>query len=292
MSDLLFRGRGAEVGGRAPAWLVRSAGAVLGLAIMQISAALGVWSALGVSSFSARAGLMVVGALMATSSRGAWLWLTSGVLSTLLMVVSYTPLVTPMIAPFVRRDDAGSGAATVAPGVARNAGTPDAVVVLSGSVTSDGRVTGAALERLISGLQQARRLGIPVVALSVVGDDADPSVESSERDQRELAQLMAPDLELRFVRNVHSTRDEALAFAAMGRTHGWRQAVLVTSPLHSRRACAAVAHAGLAVRCAPAAPREYSLSRLDRPENRRLAFSDVLYESAATLLYAVRGWTP
>jgi len=103
---------------------------------------------------------------------------------------------------------------------------------------------------------------------------------------------MAPDLTLRFVTHVHSTRDEALAFAAMARTHRWRRVVLVTSPLHSRRACAAVEHAGLPVLCAPAASREYALSRLDRPENRRLVFADVVYESAATLLYAVRGWTP
>jgi len=285
VSDLLFRGRGADVGGRAPAWLVRSAGAVLGLAIMQLAAALGVWTAVGVSSFAARVGLMLVGALLATSSLGSWLWLTSGVLGTVLMLVSYTPLATPMVAPFVRRDDAAAGAPSAAD-------SPDAVVILSGSVTSEGRVTGAALERVISGFQQARRRGIPVVALSVVGDDADPSVESSERDQRELAQLMAPELELRFVNNVHSTRDEALAFAAMARTHGWRRVVLVTSPLHSRRACAAVEHAGLPVLCAPAASREYALSRLDRPENRRLAFADVVYESAATLLYASRGWTP
>ncbi len=247
---------------------------------MQLAAALGVWTAVGVSSATARLVLMLAGALLATSSRGAWLWLISGLLSTVLLLVSYTPLVTPMVAPFVRRDMAA------APGV------PDAVIILSGSVTSEGRVTGPALERVISGFQQARRLGIPVVALSVVGDDADPSVESSERDQRELAQLMAPELELRFVRNVHSTRDEALAFAAMARTHGWRQAVVVTSPLHSRRACGAIAHAGLPVRCVPAASREYALSRLDRPENRRLAFADVVYESAATLLYAMRGWTP
>ena len=131
-----------------------------------------------------------------------------------------------------------------------------------------------------------------MVALSVVGDDADPSVESSERDQRELAQLMAPELELRFVTNVHSTRDEAVAFAAMARTHGWRRVLLVTSPLHSRRACATVEQAGLPVLCAPATSREYALSRLDRPENRRLAFADAVYEGAATLLYASRGWTP
>ena len=273
MSDLLFRGRGADVGGRAPAWLVRSAGAVLGLAIMQLAAALGVWTAVGVSSFTARLVLMVAGALLATSSLGSWLWLASGVLATLLMLVSYTPLVTPLVAPFVRRDDAVAGASQAAGGPDA---VPDAVVILAGSVTSEGRVTGAALERLISGFQQARRRGIPVVALSVVGDDADPSVESSERDQRELAQLMAPGLELRFVKNVHSTRDEALAFAAMARTHGWRRVVLVTSPLHSRRACAAVEQAGLPVVCAPAASREYALSRLDRPENRRLAFADVL----------------
>jgi uncharacterized SAM-binding protein YcdF (DUF218 family) len=284
VSDLLLRGRGADVGVRAPAWLIRSAGAVLGLAIMQIAAALGVWTAIGASPATVRLALMLVGALLATSSRGSWLWLTSGVLGTVLMLVSYTPLVRPFTAPFVRRD--------AAMGMSAAAGVPDAVVILSGSVTSEGRITGAALERFISGVQQARRLGIPVLALSVVGDDADPSVESSERDQRELAQLMAPDLTLRFVTNVHSTRDEALAFAAMARTRRWRRVVLVTSPLHSRRACATVEHAGLPVLCAPAASREYALSRLDRPETRRLVFADVVYETAATLLYAVRGWTP
>ncbi len=273
MSDLLFRGRGADIGGRAPAWLVRSAGAILGLAIMQLAAALGIWTAVGISPFAARLSLMLAGALLAISSRGAYLWLISGVLGTALMLVSYTPLVTPMVAPFVRRD------------VGANGGSANAIIILSGSVTSEGRVTGAALERLISGFQLARRLNVPVVALSVVGDDADPSVESSERDQRELAQLMAPDVELRFVKNVHSTRDEALAFAAMGRTHRWQRAV------HSRRACAAVEQAGLAVVCVPAASRSYALSRLDRPENRRMAFADVVYESAASLLYALRGWT-
>ena len=278
MSDLLFRGRGADIGGRAPAWLVRCAGAVLGLTIMQLADALGVWNAAGVTPFTARAVCMLFGAAVATSARGASLWLVSGLLTTTLLLVSYTPLATPLATPFVRRDAAGPRA-------------PDALLILSGRVTSDGRVTGPAVERVISGFQQARRLNIPNVALSVVADDADPSVESSERDQRELAALMAPTVALHFVRNVHSTRDEALAFAALGRTRGWRHVVLVTSPLHSRRACAAVEQTGLSVRCVPAAGREYALSRLDRPENRRLAFADVVYEAAATLLYRLRGWT-
>lgn len=285
MSDLAFRGRGAEVGGRAPVWVIRAAGAVVGLAIMQTAALLGVWSAAGVPWFTAHLLLMLGGALLATTARGHWLWLVAGSLTVLLMLVSYTPLVSMLVHPFIRRDNRPSVAA-------RDIGTPDAVVVLSGRVTSEGLVTGAALERLISGFQQARELGIPTVALSVVEDDANPSVADSERDQRALAQLMAPGVELRFVRDVHSTRDEALAFTAMARTHGWRQVLVVTSPIHSKRACGALERAGLPTRCAPAPSRLYAVSQLDRPRERRLAFADVVYETAATLLYAVREWTP
>ena len=282
MSDLLLRGRGADAGSRAPAWLVRCAGAVLGVALAQLASVLGLWTATGVSIVPARVMLMLCGAVLAPTSHGAWLWRLSGILTTAIMLVSYTPLVTPLIAPFVRRDTTSALTGHVA---------ADAVVVLSGGVTSEGRVTGAALERLFSGFQEARRRGIPVVALSAVGDDRDHTVPTSEQDQRELAQLMAPEVELRFVHDVHSTRDEALAFAAMARAHRWRRVVLVTSPLHSRRACATVEQAGLPVLCLPAASREYALSRLDRPDDRQLVFTDVLYEAAATTLYAWRGWT-
>jgi uncharacterized SAM-binding protein YcdF (DUF218 family) len=98
-------------------------------------------------------------------------------------------------------------------------------------------------------------------------------------------------LDARFVYHVHSTRDEALAFAALARTHGWRRVVAVTSPSHTRRACGALEAVGLTVECRPAAARVYDLTRLDRPSNRRLAFADVLYEAAATLLYRSRQWT-
>jgi uncharacterized SAM-binding protein YcdF (DUF218 family) len=91
---------------------------------------------------------------------------------------------------------------------------------------------------------------------------------------------------------VHSTHDEAMAFAAMGRTHGWRRVMLITSPLHTRRACATFETAGLPVECRPAHPRVYSISRLDIPSDRREVFADVLYETAASMLYAARGWIP
>ncbi|WP_353267783.1 YdcF family protein [Gemmatimonas sp.] len=277
MSDLLFRGRGADVGARAPTSIVRAAGALLGLCTVQLFATLGVFDALGMPLSLARALAVTIGALLATSSVGVWLWGTTATGAVLLLIVSYTPVVPPLLDPFVRRDP-------------ESAPPVDAVVVFSGSVTSEGRVMGPALDRLLTGVAEAKRRRIPTLLLSTVGDDDDPTVATSERDQRELAAAFAPELALRFVHDVHSTRDEALAFAALARTNGWRRVLVVTSPAHTRRACESVERAGLAVQCQPAVSRSYALSRLDRPESRRQVFADVLYEFAATLLYRSRDW--
>ena len=278
MSDLLFRGRGANIGVRAPAWQLRVAGALLALGLMELLDSLGVFKAAGRSITWARVTFMVGGALLAPSAVGVWLWWATAAVSGVLLVVSYTPVMQPLLPAFVRRD-------TPVPGT-----TPDAVVVFSGSVNSDGRVKGPALDRLLTGLQEAKRRRIPAVALSVVGDERDATAPDSERDQRELVQAFAPEVEPRFVRRVFSTRDEALAFSALARTHGWQRVVVVTTPSHTRRACASLEHEGVVVECLPAVSRSYSPSRLANAEERRLAFADVVYETAATLLYRFRGW--
>lgn len=277
MSDLLFRGRGADVGTRAPNIIVRGAGALLGLCTVQLSATLGVFDALGMPLSLARAVAMTMGALLATSSAGSWLWGVTAGAALLLLTISYTPIVPPLLDPLVRRDTESQA-------------PPDAVVVFSGSVTGEGRVMGPALDRLLTGFAEAKRRRISVLVLSKVADDQDATVATSERDQRELSSAFAPELELRFVAEVHSTRDEALAFAALARTNGWQRVLVITSPAHTRRACKAVERVGLAVQCLPAVSRSYALSRLDLPENRRQAFGDVLYETVATLLYRARGW--
>ncbi len=278
MSDLLFRGRGANVGVRAPAWQVRIAGAVLGLGLMELLGSLGVLSALRLSVTVARMFFMAGGALLAPTAIGAWLWGISAATACLLLLVSYTPVVKPLLPPFVRRD-------TPVPGT-----MPDAVVVFSGRVNGDGRVVGPALDRLLTGLAEVKRRQIGQLALSVVGDERDANAPDSERDQRELAERFAPEVQLRFVHDVSSTRDEALAFSAIARTYGWQRVLVITTPSHTRRACAALAHEGVVVECLPAISRSYSPSRLEHPEERRLAFGDVLYETAATVLYRVRGW--
>jgi uncharacterized SAM-binding protein YcdF (DUF218 family) len=280
--DVLLRGRGAEIGARAPLWLVRACGAVLGLTCFLLSDALGIWQVLGLSTFVTQCVLLVVGAIVAPSALGGALWLINALLVCALMLVSYTPLVEPMVAPFVRAD---------APMVTSGAMPPaDAIIVLSGAISADGRMAGQALDRLLTAIPLARARAVPELALSVVTRGERTSRVTSEADQRALVAMAEPSLALHFVHDVHSTRDEALAFAALARTRGWHRVLVVTSPLHTRRACAALEMQGLSVECHPAESRDYSLRAIRSGENRRLAFQDVLYETAATALYRSRGW--
>jgi uncharacterized SAM-binding protein YcdF (DUF218 family) len=278
VADLLLRGRGAEVGTRAPAWRVRACGALLGVGIVEVARTMDLWNTAGVEVATAHGVALLAGWLLAPSVLGAWLWGALAALAALLLVATYTPLVVPLVPRFIRADPP--------PAV----GTVDAVVVLAASVTTTGLVRDQGIDRLLSGLALAAEGRVPTVALSVVTDERAARAVSSEADQRRVAALVAPGATVRFVRNVHSTRDEALAFAAMARTHGWRRVVLVTSPLHTRRACATAERAGLVVVCRPAAPRTYAPDRLDQPFNRRMAFQDVVYETLASVLYRVRGW--
>lgn len=274
--DLFFRGRGAEVGVRAPVWLVRGCGATVALGAAWLADALGIWRAVGFATWKVNLSALIGGAVLAPTAIGVVLWLFAGGLALLLMLVMFTPLVRPMVATFIRADVAAE--------------PPQAVLVLSGGLMSDGRIREQALDRLLSAMQLVQRRGIPELALSVVAlDNRQPAV-TSEADQRALAQLALPGITPRFVYDVHSTRDEALAFAALARTHSWRRVVVVTSPMHSRRACAAIAHEGLSVECRPADGRDYSVRTLDSDNDRRMAFQDVVYETTATWLYRARGW--
>jgi uncharacterized SAM-binding protein YcdF (DUF218 family) len=181
-------------------------------------------------------------------------------------------------------------ASVLARDAARDAAGADAVFVLSSAVTDGGLVTGQGPERLLHGIRLAREAGLPLVA-SVVRSDR--GATSSAADQRALAALGGVDARLELVDSVGSTRDEAVRVAALARARGWRRLAVVTSPLHARRACAAVARAGVAVRCAPAPSRELSLGDpdpLSGTEERTRAFELWAYETVATWLYRARGW--
>lgn len=277
--DLLLRGRGADIGSRAPQWLVQLCGAILGAVACWQGETLGLWDMSGIPLWIALLTATALGCIFAHSRAGGLLWLVNGIMLTVIMLVMFTPIVPRLAGHFVRAD--------------RPAPTPvDAVVVLSGSMADDGTVNRQGLDRLLSALALVRQRAIPELALSVVSDHRSGHLVSTEADQRALVALLGGGVSLRLIRQVASTRDEALGFAALARTHGWRRVLVVTSPIHTRRACAAMERAGLTIECHPATSRMYAMGTMEGSENRRDVFQDILYETAATALYRVRGWMP
>lgn len=203
----------------------------------------------------------------------------------LLLVVAWTPLGPALLGTCVRRDLPPAPAAVDVP---RDV---DAVAVLSADVQSDGLVANRGVDRLLAGAAWSRVLRRPLV-LSVIRLRAgDVSSEADQRRVAALAGIGAADLF--FVDSVHVTRDEAVRAAALARVRGWRRVLVVTSPSHSRRACAAFERAGLRVTCAPAESRDYALAG-PRPVagagERLRAFRDWLYEALGWWSYRARGW--
>jgi uncharacterized SAM-binding protein YcdF (DUF218 family) len=90
---------------------------------------------------------------------------------------------------------------------------------------------------------------------------------------------------------VRRTRDEAVAVAALCRERGWSRLVLVTSPVHTRRAAAAFEREGLSVFVSPSLETRFDWETLDRPDQRLEAFGAILHERVGLWYYAWRGWT-
>ena len=275
--DLLLRGRGADISARAPLWFVRVSGAAMGFTAYVVADVLGLTDVTGFSPALAGAVMGGIGALIAPGRFGVALWILTIALASVAALVSYTPLVRAPALHFVRTD---SDNAPV-----------DAVVVLSGSMTEEGLLTREVMVRLTSGIAEARRRGVRTIALSVIAEQRGSRGRiSSEVDQTMLMRQLAPELEVMFVRGVRSTHDEALQLVALGRTHRWQRVAVVTSLLHTRRACRTFEVAGLPVSCVPAQAREYSLRWLGGAHARLNVFRAVMYETLGTLLYASRGW--
>ena len=81
-----------------------------------------------------------------------------------------------------------------------------------------------------------------------------------------------------------------MRIAALARRNGWSRIVLVTSPFHSRRACATFEKTGIKVSCVPSDSRDIAVRSLTGSENRLLAFGMLIYEIAGTIRYRQAGW--
>lgn len=213
----------------------------------------------------------VLGLLLGLSRVRNLLWVVSGVVVASLLVVSYTPVVKPLIRQCVRRDPLRP---------------VEAVVVLGSDIWPDGQMTQAAQIRLLRGYEVIRS----GYARRMVVTRLYPPKQSylpALRAQMERLELAFPIDEEGPVWNTH---DEALKVSALAKERGWKEVILVSDASHLRRAGAVFEKNGLKVICSPSADREYDLENLNTPGERLDAFRDWLWESIGYQIYRFRGW--
>jgi len=190
----------------------------------------------------------------------AALWLT----------VAFTPLTGRLADGLVRSDEPRAA---------------DAVFVFGSRIQSDGDPSSEAMSRLLRGLQlvaegRASRL---IVSEQRYSGLYEPIARAWAHD-------FAPRAEILAVGPINNTRDEAVAVARLCRERGWKRVLAVTSPVHTRRAAAALEKAGLEVVAVPSVETRYDLETLDHAGDRRRGFGSVLHERIGLLVYDRRGW--
>ncbi|MEP6858930.1 MAG: YdcF family protein [Gemmatimonadales bacterium] len=166
----------------------------------------------------------------------------------------------------------------------------DAIAVLSIGFTPDGMMRSETLDRLLTGLALAKRGVASTLLISRERRAFDGRILSDSADQETLLSLVRPSAQVIFVDSVFTTRTEALRMKAIARARGWSSIAVVTSPMHTRRACATFESVGFKVVCVPAAVRESGLYEGSNAQDRLRAFRSWLYETFASDSYRRSGW--
>ena len=249
-------------------------GAVAGAALWFTVSELGFPELLGLGRISFLPLAMAIGAVAGITRFARWLVLSTAALLGLLLVVAFTPVMEGPTARLVRRDAAPVPA--------------DAIVVLSAGVTLDGKLPQQALDRLIKGVELARAGVAPRIVKTREMKTVRGRPVTADLDQNRIAALA--ETEVITTGEATSTRGEALRVKEIATREGWNRIVLVTSPFHSRRACATFEKVGLVLSCIPADSRDIAVLNLVGPGDRVRAFAMWTYELAGTLRYWIAGW--
>ena len=262
-----------------PRWRVVIAraltGGICGTAVAFLIGELGLPHIFGLGRLGLIPLLFVIGALLAlTRFRNVLAWTAAWLLAAV-AVIAFTGVMQEPVRRLIRSDPVPSSA--------------DAVVVLSAGVSTDGMLQQQGLDRLLKGIELAKRGVAPRIVLTRERKRLGRRYVTSAGDQTRLITL-GGGTEVISTGLVTSTREEALRIAELARRSGWKRIVLVTSPMHARRACATFEKVGLVVSCVPSDSRDISLNTLAGPDNRLRAFGMWIYELAGTLRYWQAGW--
>lgn len=251
-------------------------GAILGTLCAVVAQVLGVQQLLRRPDLALFVPAALAGAVLGVTRLRPLLWVGAGTLSLLCVAVGYTPLVSSLATPLIRRDP-------VPPRV-------DAIAVLSMGITPDGLMRSETLDRFVSGLELARSGVAPALMVSRERRKFGDTINSDSLDLQRVADLMTGPISINFVDSIFTTRTEALRMKALAQKNRWRTVAVVTSPMHTRRACATFEAVGFVVVCVPARVRNSGLAPRSSAEARLHSFQSWLYESFATDTYRRRGW--
>jgi Uncharacterized conserved protein len=219
---------------------------------------------------------LLLGAPFGAVRREHWLFVVSGVLLLLYYFITTGPVMGRIANQWVRDDGRPSG--------------QDAIVVLSGYVQSDSALNISGTERLLSAIELYRSGVAPRIVTTRVDIDDALGHRSSTIDQQRLLSLAGITSGWIEVDSVSSTRDEAVRSAKRLLPEGLRHIVVVTSPFHTRRACATFEAVGFTVSCFPSRSRGVATQHPHNSEERLAAFGEYVYERLGMIKYRWKGW--
>jgi uncharacterized SAM-binding protein YcdF (DUF218 family) len=218
----------------------------------------------------------IVGALIGPTRLRPLLWIGAAPVAATILAVSYTPLTSALAEPLVRRDP-------IPP-------TVDAIATLSQGITPTGYMRTTTFERLLAGLSLARSVKSQALLVSHERRLYNGQLVSDSADLQDVVTAFGSSVEVIFVDSVFTTRTEALRMRAVAWPRRWRTVAVVTSPLHSRRACATFEAVGFNVVCAPAVSREHIVPGARSAQDRLATFRAWIYEKFAAATYKSNGW--
>lgn len=253
-----------------------ASGALIAILAAASAHVLGVQQLLRVPDIALYLPAGIVGALIGATRLRPLIWIAVTPIALLCVLVAYTPLVSKLASPLIRSDP-----------LPRHV---DAIAVLSMGITADGLMRSETLDRLLTGVTLAEGGLAHALLVSREQRAFNGRMVSDSADQRSVLGLTDSTLEILFIDSVLTTRTEALRMLPQARLRGWSTIAVVTSPLHTRRACATFESVGFKVVCVPAASRAYALSAESIPEDRLREFRTWLYETFATATYRSNGW--
>ena len=266
----------SEAGGKRIIARQALTGAILGTLCAVAAHVLGVQQLLRTPGLVLYIPAGIIGAILGATRLRPLLWIAAGIIALLCIAIAYTPIVSTLAQQVVRRDQIPARV--------------DAIAVLSAGLSSDGMMRSETLDRLLTGLALAKQGLGQTLLISREQRNFGGKVVSDSADQQSLLSLAQPSAQIIFVDSVVTTRTEAQRMKAIAQAHGWLRIAVVTSPMHTRRACATFVAVGFNVVCVPAAVRGSGLHEGSSAEDRLRSFRSWLYETFATSSYRRRGW--